>query len=245
MKSLFGGSTRASSGKDRRKPIQKSLGLRRFLPESEDATLRVLDLGPARSANLEFFSRYGGRLTVADFYNGLRAARAATAATVGDDVDDNRKAKAFAELLPFDKSARFDLILAWDLLNYLTPLEQHLLMASLEPFCLSGTVILAFVSTQKEMPPGPSAYSIRDADTLVYEEREGRARPCPRYLEGDLLKRMQGLTVENRYQLRNGMLEYVFSYRLTSRPAASTSSSGEVLRYRLEPTHRWSSTPSR
>ena len=150
MRSLFGGSTRASSEKNHRKPSQKSLGLRGLLPESEDATLRVLDLGPARSANLEFFSRYGGRLTVADFYNGLRAARAATA---DDDVDVDRRAKAFAELLPFDKSARFDLILAWDLLNYLTPMEQHLLMASLEPFCLSGTVILAFVSTQKKCLP--------------------------------------------------------------------------------------------
>lgn len=242
MRSFFRGSTRASSGKDHHKPSQKSLGLRNLLPESEDTTIRVLDLGPARSANLEFFSRYGGQLTVADFYNGLRAARAATA---DDDVDVDRKAKAFAELLPFDKSARFDLILAWDLLNYLTPMEHHLLMVSLEPFCLSGTFILAFVSTQKEMPPAPSAYSIRDADTLIYEEREGRARPCPRYVEADLLKRMQGLTVENRYQLRNGMLEYVFSYRMSSRPAASASSSGRVLRYRLEPAPRWSSTPSR
>lgn len=229
MRSLFGGSTRAS-GKDHRNPSQTSLGLRSLLPESEDTTLRVLDLGPARSANLEFFSRYGGQLTVSDLYRGLRDVRAATS------DDDNRKAKAFAELLPFDKPTRFDLILAWDLLNYLTPQEHHLLMASLEPFCLSGTVLLAFVSTQKEMPPAPSAYSIRDPDTLVYEEREGRARPCPRYLEADLLKRMQGLSVQNRYQLRNGMLEYVFSYRLSSRPGLSASK--EALRYRLEPAPR-------
>jgi len=249
MRSLFRGPNRRASNNDRRKPSQKLLGLRALLPESENATLRVLDLGPARAANLDFFSRYGGHLTVADFYSGLRTARAATS---GEDGDDDRKAKAFAELLPFDKATRFDLVLAWDLLNYLTPQEQHLLMTCLEPFCLAGTAILAFVSMQKEMPPAPSAYSIRDADTLLYEEREGRARPCPRYLEGDLLKRMQGLTVENRYQLRNGMLEYVFSYRMSSRPSSSPakasstpSRSNESLRYRLEPASRWSSTPSR
>jgi len=238
MRSFFRGSNRVALRKDHPKTSQKSLGLRSLLPESEDTTVRVLDLGPARSANLEFFSRYGGRVTVADFYSGLRSMRAATASE-----DDDRKAKAFAQLLPFDKSTRFDLILAWDLLNYLKPQEQHLLMASLEPFCMAGTAILAFVSTQKEMPPAPSAYSIRDADTLVYEEHEGRARPCPRYLEGDLLKRMQGLTVENRVQLRNGMLEYVFSYRMSSRPVVKASS--EALRYRLGPAPRWSSTPSR
>ena len=228
-----------SSRKDHPKTSQKSLGLRSLLPESEDTTLRVLDLGSARSANFEFFSRYGGQVTVADFYTGLRSVRAATA----DDEEDDRKAKAFAELLPFDESTRFDLILAWDLLNYLTPQEQHLLMARLEPFCMAGTKILAFVSTHKEMPPAPSAYSIRDADTLIYEEHEGRARPCPRYLEGDLLKRMQGLTVENRVQLRNGMLEYVFSYRMSSRPVAKASS--EARRYRSGRAPRRSSTPSR
>jgi len=238
MRSLFRGTNRATFQKNNARQSQKSLGLRGLLPESDTATLRVLDLGPARSANLEFFSRYGGQLTVADFYSGLRAARAATTSD-----EDERKAKAFAALLPFDKSTRFDLVLAWDLLNYLTPQEQHALMTCLEPYCLAGTAILAFVSTQKEMPPAPSAYSIRDADTLVYEEREGRARPCPRYLEGDLLKRMQGLTVENRYQLRNGMLEYVFSYRMSSRPAAAPSR--ESLRYRLEPTAGWTTTPSR
>lgn len=248
MKSLFRGNNPKHPRNEVSRPSQKSLGLRGLLPDSDDATLRVLDLGPARAANLDFFSRYGGHLTVADFYSGLRTARAST---MSEDVDDDRKIKAFAELLPFDKKARFDLVLAWDLLNYLTPQEQHLLMTCLEPFCLAGTTILAFVSMQKEMPPAPSAYSIRDADTLSYEEREGRARPCPRYLEGDLLKRMQGLTVENRYQLRNGMLEYVFSYRMSSRPPTSTAepasrrATSESLRYRLEPAHRLSSTPSR
>lgn len=214
---------------------QKSLGLRGLLPDSEDATLRVLDLGQARTANLDFFSRYGGRLTVADFYSGLRPARASSM------NDDERKAKAFAELLDYETSTRFDLILAWDLLNYLTPQEHELLMTSLEPFCLPGTALLAFVSTQREMPPAPSVYWIQDEDTLVYEEREGRPRPCPRYLEQDLLKRMPSLTVEYRYQLRNGMLEYVFSYRMSSRSASATSS----VDYRLTPAPRWTTAPSR
>lgn len=228
-------SNKVSSGERDAKASQKSLGLRGLLPESEDATLRVLDLGSARTANLDFFSRYGGRLTVADFYSGLRPARAASM------NDNERKAKAFAELLHYESSTRFDLILAWDLLNYMTPQEHELLMTSLEPFCLPGTFLLAFVSTQREMPPAPSVYWIQDEETLVYEEREGRPRPCPRYLEQDLLKRMPGLTVEYRYQLRNGMLEYVFSYRMSSRSTSATNSVG----YRLAPAPRWTTAPSR
>ena len=214
--SLFHGHKKqAAENKPRAR--QKSLGLPALLPEAEGQTLRVLDLGSARTANLEFFSRYGGRLTVADFYSSLRPARAAAAS------DEARKRKAFAKLLDYEPSTKFDLILAWDLLNYLSPDEHEYLMSALEPFCLAGTSVHAFVATLKEMPPAPSVYWIEDEKTLGYEAREGRPRPCPRYLEQDLLKRMPGLSVEYRYQLRNGMLEYVFSYRMSSRAATAGS----------------------
>jgi len=117
------------------------------------------------------------------------------------------------------------------------------LMNALEPFCLAGTALLAFVSTQKEMPPAPSVYWIEDEETVVYEARVGRPRPCPRYLEQDLLKRMPGLTVESRYQLRSGTLEYVFSYRMTSRTSPTRTT--DALRYRLAPDPRWTPAPSR
>jgi len=208
---------------------QRCPGLRALLPQKEGATLRVLDLGSARTANLEFFANYGGQLAVADFYSGLRPLRAASE---GDD----RKRKALVKLLNFDPETRFDLVLAWDLLNYLTPQEHQVLMTTLEPFLVPGTAILAFIWMQKEMPPGPSRYWVRDEETVAFEIQEGRARPCPRYLEQDLLKRMPSLTVESRYQLRNGMLEYVFSYRKSSRPAAAVSS--EPVRYPLGPAPR-------
>ncbi len=208
---------------------QRCLGLRALLPQSEDATLRVLDLGTARTANLDFFANYGGQLTVADFYRGLRPLRAAS-------EDDDRKRKAIVELLDYGHEKHFDLVLAWDLLNYLTPQEHQLLMTTLEPFLVPGTAILAFVWMLKEMPPGPSRYWVRDEETVAFETQEGRARPCPRYLEQDLLKRMPSLTVESRYQLRNGLLEYVFSYRRSSRRAAATSRA--QMRYPLAPAPR-------
>ena len=117
---------------------QRCPGLRALLPQKEGATLRVLDLGSARTANLEFFANYGGQLAVADFYSGLRPLRAASE---GDD----RKRKALVKLLNFDPETRFDLVLAWDLLNYLTPQEHQVLMTTLEPFLVPGTAILAFI----------------------------------------------------------------------------------------------------
>ena len=208
---------------------QRCLGLRALLPQSGDAILRVLDLGTARMANLDFFAKYGGQLTVADFYSALRPLRAVS-------QDDDRKRKAFVELFDYDHETRFDLVLAWDLLNYLTPQEHQLLITTLEPFLVPGAAMLAFVWMQKEMPPRPLHYWVRDEETVAFEVQEGRARPCPRYSEQDLLKRMRSLTVETRYQLRNGMLEYVFSYRKSSRPAAAISSA--QMRYPLAPAAR-------
>jgi hypothetical protein len=47
--------------------------------------------------------------------------------------------------------------------------------------------------------------------------------PSPRYVEQDLLRCMPGLNVEHRFQLRNGMLEYLFSYRSQLRVAYSAA----------------------
>ena len=157
---------------------------------SKSAGWRVLNLGAARTANLDFFSRYG-QLTIADFYRGVRPLRGSFPA--------NRKRNAFEKVFDFDTDARFDLILAWDLLNYLTPEEHQLLLGTLEPFLVPGASILALVSMQKKIPREPSHYWIKNEKTVAYETPEEGTRPCPRYLENDLLKRMPSLTVESRY----------------------------------------------
>jgi len=209
---------------------QRSLGLRALLPESDDQEMRVLDLGPAQSRNMEFVAGYGGELTVADLYRGLMTQK------LESGNDEALSARRFSELLSFSADTRFDSVLLWDVLNYLSPDEQQTLMRTLEPFCVPGTAFLAFIRSQKEMPPAPSLYTIESAETIVFEAPKGRARPSPRYLEGNLLKQLYALTVENRYQLRNGMLEYVFSYRMSTRVDATGAS--ESRQYRLAPASR-------
>ncbi len=189
---------------------QGSLALPKLVEPLESAAgkgFSVLDLGPANPTNLEFFLGRGARLTVADF--------------------TPSRPEALSELVKVEPGTHFDLVLAWDFLNYLQRDRLGLLLRSLEPFFRPGTTIHALIATGREMPAAPRRYRIEDARTLLCEGPKERVVPSPRYVEQDLLKCMPGLNVEHRFQLRNGMLEYLFSYRTRLR-VAYTAAIGPV-----------------
>ncbi len=163
----------------------------------------VLDLGPATPSNLQFFLGRGARFTVADF-----------APSRGDTL---------SELVRDEPGTHFDLVLAWDFLNYLPREKLGLLLRSLEPYFRPGTMVHALVATGRHISAAPRRYRIEDAETLVWEGPRGRVIPSPRYMEQDLLRCMPGLIVEHRFQLRNEMLEYLFSYRTRLRVAYSAA----------------------
>jgi hypothetical protein len=175
----------------RREVRQRSASLPKLVePLGTRSEFSVLDLGPATKSNLDFFLKRGARVTVADLHRA-----------------------GCAPFLDQNPELRYDLVLAWDVLNYLDPDRLGRLMEGLGPHFRPGTTLHAFIATAREIGARPSRYRIEDDETFVLEPSPGPPIAAPRYLEQDLLKRMPGLTVENRVQLRNGMLEYVFSYR--------------------------------
>lgn len=173
---------------------QHSPAFAKLVELAEEGSARgfsVLDLGPAMKANLDFFLGRGARVTVADFH----------------------RSGARCDFVGADPESRFDLVLAWDVLNYLDPEALARLMDRLGAHFRPGTTLHAFIATGREISAAPSRCRIQDPETLVLEVSEGPRIPSPRYLEQELLRRMLGWTVEHRVQLRIGMLEYVFSYR--------------------------------
>jgi len=213
---------------------QRSLALGRLVSGLSEQSPRVLDLGAANPANLEFFAERGAQLTIADFHRSLLPLSS----------NAPSKPELFRKLLPYDPATRFDVVLAWDLLNYLGPEEIGYLTDSLSRFFRPGTMIHALVVSDREMPPAPSLYRILGETELLCERRPGRSRPSPRYLEPALLKLMPGIAVESRYQLRNGTLEYVFSCR--TRQALTLSRATEAVpSARWQAASRWSQAPTR
>jgi hypothetical protein len=196
---LFRGPERSSKPEEGPQHLeQSSLALKALVSLlagwDEASRPNVLDLGEAIGPNLAFFSRFRARLSIADLHRSIRAAR----------LDD--------ALLPSPPPAPFDVVLLWDLLNYLTPDEIQWLARSLARVARPGATMLAFLASSREIPYRPSRYRIRDDETLVYELHGPKKRESPRYTEQTLLRLMPGTTVESRFQLRNEIVEYLLQY---------------------------------
>lgn len=200
---LFRGPERSSEPEGEPQRLeQSSLALKALVQVLARARARpsVLDLGEAIGINIEFFSRFHARLSIADFPRSLRTARLADA------------------LLPSDPPAPFDVVLLWDLLNYLTPEDIGWLARSLGRLLKPGATMLAFLASSREIPSRPSRYRIRDDETLIYELQGAKKTESPRYTEQTLLRLMPGTTVESRFQLRNEIVEYLLRYHDPSGP---------------------------
>jgi hypothetical protein len=164
----------------------------------------ILDLGPALGENIRRME--GSKLFIANFYESLTDGAGGAAGA----VDGRTFAASCAKLLQYDDDVRFDLVLAWDLFNYLGLGEVQVLAQRLVELSRPGTHIMALVSIQKQIPDRPYRFVITGHDTLRYEAQSKTLRDCPRHNEPDLLKRMAGFKVERGMLLRNGMREYSF-----------------------------------
>ena len=85
------------------------------------------------------------------------------------------------------EDTRFDVIFAWDLLNYLQRKELAHFATHLRRYCNPGARLFALMSILKTMPTQPFRFKIQDEQTLVYERRtgddrlrQGLGRPGPR-----------------------------------------------------------------
>jgi hypothetical protein len=161
----------------------------------------ILDLGPALGENVRRME--GSKLFIANFFETLTEGG-------GSLIDARTFGASCARLLQYPDDVRFDLVLVWDLFNYLGLAEVQVLAQRLVALSRPGTRIMALVSIQKKIPDRPFRFVIRDRDSLRYEALSSGQRDCPRHNEPDLLKRMAGFRVERGMLLRNGMREYSF-----------------------------------
>ena len=184
----------------------QSLALPALCRGLETGRQRILDLGPAIGTNVAFFSNLPCNLFIADLHEALYP---------GSAEGVMRRRENFDELLTNElpEESDFDLVLAWDLLNYLDEEEMRSLSHHLAAVCTPGAVLYALITTRKVMPNKPAAYRIVDPSRLAYEIDSGVRREAPRYKEPVLNRAMPEFSVESSYLLRNGMQEYLFTYR--------------------------------
>ena len=205
---LFGKKNRLSSripSADPHSETFTSLGLKALLESlAADRKYRILDLGPAIGTNIEFLTRYSLKIRVEDLHKSLQAA-----GLFGNGNGVFNESSLMAAM-PFSVDEQFDVVLAWDLLNYFNAEELKVLVRYLGAACTRGGYFFAMGATAKEMPDMPTIYRILTAETLLYSTNSQDMRICPRYAPRDLALLMDGFHINSSYILRNGIREYVF-----------------------------------
>ena len=182
-----------------------SLGLNALLRFLEDGHVyTILDLGPVLSANVEFWSRIPCRLHVEDFYSRYRERSSGSSEDAAEST--------FQDILCFGDGTRFDMVLAWDLFNYLDLNEIGSLIRRLALWCERGALLFALVSSQVTIPAEPRRFRILDTERLLVETGTMETRQNPRHQPRDLAKILSGFRVSSSFLLRNGVQEYVFIY---------------------------------
>jgi hypothetical protein len=163
----------------------------------------VLDLGAAHSSTIKTFGKFRCRLDIVDL--------AADLETLRGETDPRLLRQRVETLLPRRGTEATDIVLCWDLINYLAPPALTAVMESIALRCKPGALAHGLVYySMRQMPERPGSFVPLDDQRLANRAPPGAERPAPRYSPEDLARCMPRYTVERGRLLRNGMQEFLF-----------------------------------
>lgn len=165
---------------------------------------QVLELGPPLGANIDFLGHLGCKLYVRDL------AAEVCQPLQGEPSGRSTLRPGLSGLISAD--VRLDLILAWDLLDYLRSSDVENLVLGLTPYMTRHTLLYALISTQAQIPEQPQRYRILGNKLISYQRDSAAVRDGPRLSQVQLLRRLAGFKVRRSFLLQNRVQEYIFEY---------------------------------
>jgi len=169
----------------------------------EDSRRVVLDLGPARPETVALFGRFRCRMEIADLAQSLDALNAA------GSIEE--LAAAVRASLPAERSEPVDVVLCWDLLNYLGRPALAALMEAIALRCRPGALVHFLLAyAQPRMAARPGRFAPLPDGRLLHEPQAGAERPAPRYSPEDLSRCLPDFQVVRAMLLQNGMQEFLY-----------------------------------
>ena len=161
----------------------------------------VLDLGAVHSATIRSLGQFRCRLEIVDLAEGLDS--------LNGEIDARRIRQRAEALLPARHTELTDVVLCWDLINYLNQPALNAVMECIALRCKRGALAHGLVYySAKAMPDRPTTFVPVDDQHIVQLLKPGRERPAPRYTPEDLSRCMPRYSVERGRLLRNGMQEF-------------------------------------
>lgn len=167
----------------------------------EERGCNVVDLGSASTENCMRFSRSGARVYMDTSGGSLRSKVLQSSELGTSDID---------ELLAYSPDA-IDVLLFWDMLDYLSVDSIGRLMHRFGDVMRPGGLLYAMVSQQFRIPVEPALIDVLEADRLRFQfgplDREG-----PHYAPKQLEQWMPGFRIEKLYLMQNGVQEHLFLF---------------------------------
>jgi hypothetical protein len=166
----------------------------------------VLDLGPASTAMLSLLGRSPCRVGIADLVRGDEIDSLNAAETA-----EERVALAHALLPVHHPEHPVDIVLCWDLPNYLQPAAMAALMSVIAARANVRAIAHALVVySERSMPKRPGHFVPIDGFRLVNRAVDPTEVPAPRHSSEALNRNMGGFIIDRVRLLANGMQEYLF-----------------------------------
>ena len=180
-------------------------GLRHALERLPRPSASVLDLGAALAVNVAFFNRIGARLRIADLdatldESGLREAAPAL------------WERSLPDLLPLGPDERYDLVLAWDLPNYVGRARWPALAIRIREHLAPAGAFHLLVRVGQTMPARPCHYRIVDVGTLSEDVLVAETVPALRLPHAEVEKLHPGLVAPRSHLGKHGVQEYVLEH---------------------------------
>lgn len=170
----------------------------------EDSRRVVLDLGPARPETVALFSRFRCRMEIADLATSLGSLNEASAAGEG-------LAAATQAALPAERNEPVDVVLCWDLLNYLDRPALAALMEAIALRCRPGALVHFLLAyAQPRMAACPGRFAPLGDGRLLHAATTTDQRAAPRYSPEDLDRCLPDFQVVRAMLLQNGMQEFLY-----------------------------------
>jgi hypothetical protein len=192
-----------------RAAVHNSLGLHALFQRlQDDVTYEILELGPVRKGNIEFWTKFSNSIYVAD----LRSSLPLPPQPFPTEDDQEPQERDWHQLIGLPEERRFDIILAWDLPNYLDLPDLSSLIVYLSRFCRPETILFMLIFDDQKMREDIAVYRIVDESRLGYELSSAKMRDCPRHHAHTLTQIMRNFRSADSFRLRNGVIEYLFVY---------------------------------
>lgn len=115
-------------------------------------------------------------------------------------------------LAPIIREHTFDLILVWDVFNYLSRRNIIDLMAIVSPACASGAFLYLFNWTRKDMPNLPGNFDFLEDGNLEYTTNTGEAKLSSKFSPQSFKDMMPSFTLHRTLANREGFYEILLQF---------------------------------